>query len=481
MAGSNEYEDERDLFLEALLQPSEHDQRLLRLRTEVGDLCYVFAIFRGLNVPMGRLLRSVVSSFELLRDAGLAQNSLILLADDPGRTGVVKAIEIDVRELEMLEESCSNDTSSDQVVSNEKIYQAAEKLLATFGPGELQISFSHYSDSQNYQNERARMFCTLLALATFSYAGSHCHSLGEYLQLYQSEMDLESVSISNRHHGLGQGLAVRLCRFACLDQYIGGPVWVFGCSTQREDMLLSITTEHFDHLWGPVTELVEASNPEAYNGPGTIALQTEGGFLSKVESEEGLTLLRKNETQMHWTPAQPGSRSLPGVRFDSFFDLGTTMLIGFGDKEKEPVCDKRPANFSRCFDVNSRCELDAETYQSSIKACSFEYIGTATRRWKLDTTTMNLAAGWSGSSLGTSRTWKLRPATSWKAAMLLYCNQPGRDIKRLMELRVGLERSICTGNARRVSLMHVLKLAFPRERETLTGLVNLAKTDESSR
>lgn len=424
----------------------------------------------------------MVSSFRLLEDAGLAQNSLILLADDPGRTGVVKAIEIDVFELKRLENTRRYDTSPGKVVSEEKIYQAAGKLLDTFGPAELQISFAHYYDSQDYRNERVRMFCTLLALATVSYAGSHCHSLGEYfLQPSEPEMDLESVSISDRDYGPGQGLAVRLCRFACLDQYIGGPVWVFGCSTQREDMLLSITTEHFDHLWGPVTELVEASNPEAYNGPGTIALQTEGGFLSKVESGEGLTLLRKNETQMHWTPAQPGSRSLPGVRSDSFFDLGTTMLIGFGEQENEPALEKKPANFSGCFDINRHCKLGPETYKSTIEACSFEYIGTATRRWLLDTTTMNLAAGWSGSSIGTSRTWKLRPATSWKAAILLYCNQPGRDVKRLMELRVGLERSICTGNARRVSLMEALKLAFPQEREIFTELVRLAKTDEPSR
>jgi hypothetical protein len=463
-------EDETDPFLQALLHPNEHARRLLEVRTRVAGLCHISAIMTGAHIEVKHLLQFVIESFGLLRDAGLMQDSLILLADDPERVEVVQAVEIDVEEIKTLGNNWITSSIGSQRESHDKMYQAAQELFGPLRLTDIYIDTPDLHDSD--RNEQIKRFVTLLAFATASYAGSHCHSLFE-----------RSPEPGGAGMGICHGISIRSRRFACLDQYIGGPVWVLGSSDYREGSgkLLSITTEQFDDLWGPVTGLVESYSSDTHGHTRTIALQTEGGFLSKTRSGHSFHLSLKDEIPVHWTPAQHDERSLPGTPFDSSFHLKATMLIGFGEQEEDSARHRRPAITSRCFETNPNCKLNARAYASSIEACNFEYVGTARRKWVIDTKAVNVAGGWAGSSIGTTRTLKLRPATSWKASMLQYCNEPGRPIKSLMRLRVGLARSVCTGNARRVSLFEALKLAFPGQQETIKHLVRSANTDESSR
>lgn len=467
-------EDETDCFLRALLDPNEHAQRLLEVRTRVAELCRVSDVLAGTHIPMKDTLRSVVASFGLLRDAGIMQDSLILLADDPTRWTVVQTVEIDVNEIVILESDLRPQPLGllPETELHDRMYQAAQNLLGLLGMTHIHADTLDLRDPE--RDEQIKLFGVILALATSSYAGSHCRSLCERLPELEPESEGALMDI-------GHELSLRSCRFACLDKFIGGPVWVFGAGILQKDMLLAITTEQFDDLWGPVTGLVEPYSSNAHEHTRTIALQTEGGVLSKMEARRGSLSTHENEIPTHWTPVQHGSRSLPGVPFDSSFHLKATLLIGFGELTEHPACHKTPANATKCFNTNRDCKFDAKAYESSMEARSFEYIGTSTRQWVIDTKAVNIAAGWSGPSIGTTRTWKLRPATSWKAAMLQYCSQPGRAIKPIMRLRVGLARSICTGNARRVSLFEALKLAFPQEQETIKDLVRSAKTDQSSR
>jgi hypothetical protein len=473
-------EDETDLFLQALLNPNKHAQRLLKVRTQIADLCRVRDICRGIEIPARDILRSVVESFGLLRKAGLIRDSLIMLVDDPHRVGVAQAVELDIDKIERLERYWRTKASSEPPMmgSHDAIYQAAQRLLGMLG------LMGQHTDPQDRSGrgrvsrgwpEQIKTFAVMLALATASYAGSHCHSLCEPLVIPKPGSDAVRY--------LFHAIAIRSCHFACLGQYIGGPVWVFGKGRSCENMILSITKEQFDDLWGPVTALVDPSNAQ------NLALQTEGGFLSiAIPSRKSHltweTRIRKNEIPMHWTPARPGCRSLPpGVRLDSVIDLNSTMLIGFGEQMEDSACHKKPADIS-CFAINLGCTLNANAHKNSIGARGLEYVGTVERRWNVDTKALTLTAGWGGTSIGTNRTWKLRPAVSWKAAILMRCSQTGNNITPFMDLRVGLVRSMCTGNAERVSLLAALKLAFPKEQKDITDLLDSIKsnkTDESSR
>jgi len=459
-------EHERDLFLEALLHPSDHAQRILEIRTIVADLCRVSDLLDGVDIPVEDILRSMVTSFGLLQNAGLMQNSLILLADDPARAGVVQAVEINVHKIVILEREWR--TMSLTLISREMMYETARNWLEMLKPTEYYVDprGSHITP----RDDDVKTFVAILALATASYAGSHCHALGEDLPLSGSDEPPRGWMIYG-------GFTIRSCRFACLDQYIGGPVWVFGLGRGCEDMMLSITKEQFDDLWGPMIALTDPSNSE------TLAFQTEGGFLSKAIPGPTSILPHENETLMHWTPAAHGCRSLPpGVRLDSFIDLNAVMLIGIGEHDTGSSSHEEGQVVSNCFRVNQDCKLDIRSHQRSIEACNLEYVGTSTRQWTVDTKAVNLTVGWSGSSISTNRTLKLRPVTTWKGVMLLYCARPGKDIVPLMQKRVGLEWSICTGNARRVSLFDALLSAFPREQEDIIQLTDsIKKNDESSR
>ena len=416
--------DERDLFLEALLEPNEHAQRLLEVRNRVIYLCRIYDILSGVCVPVQETLRSVVASCALLKEAGLMQDSLVLLADDPERLGVVQAVEIAVDYIEALPRTYRGTHSSHGVtrgsVSHDEMYQASQKLLGMLGLMDRSVEPLSLLDLG--RDEQIHTFGTYLALATAAYAGSHCHAFWpqeSLRELGSLNTEVTEFSIVN--------CKMRTCHFACLYDHIGGPVWVFGRARQRDDMILSITKEQFDDLWGPVIALVDPSNEQA------LAFQTEGGFLSKAIPCRGSPLARENETEIHWTPALPGCRSLPlGISLDSFFDLNATMLIGFGGQDDGSSRLQENRIVSGCFRTNHGCKLDAKSHQLSIEACRLEYVGTLSRQWTVDTKAVNLAVGWSGSSIGTNRTWKLRPATTWKGAMLLYCARPARDIAPLM-------------------------------------------------
>jgi hypothetical protein len=208
-------EDETDLFLEALLHPDEHAQRLLDVRIRVAELCRVADILDGVNIPMGDILRSVVASFGLLKDAGLMQDSLVVLVDDSERILVVQAVEIDVHEIEILETRWRGHSSIGvlpETTPYVRMGSDAPKLLRM-----LQMTFNWFLNGRQQINKLG----ALLALATASYAGSHCHSLG--IQLFFPGPG-SATRVRHRCHGF----QIRSCRFACLNEHIGGPVWVFG-------------------------------------------------------------------------------------------------------------------------------------------------------------------------------------------------------------------------------------------------------------
>lgn len=222
-------------FLDALLHPNEHVLRLEKIRAHVAFECQISELIDTSDhmlIDQERcrdLLCRVARSLDLLQKAGLARNSLILLADDPTRNGVIQSIELDIRDLENLQNGWVD-------VKN---YEPPNKLLRN-----AQQLLEKLGIKSTSRDEQRATYCILVAMATASYAGSHCYPIG-------SDLDLASVE----HKTFGFGLCIRSCHFACLHRYIGGPVWVLSPESstgQRRSysMLLSITPEHFDDLWG---------------------------------------------------------------------------------------------------------------------------------------------------------------------------------------------------------------------------------------
>jgi hypothetical protein len=167
--------DHDDLLLDALLRPNEQKLRLAKIRAQVASECQVLEI--STSSHHGRaaidtkrccdLLRRVVRSLNLLQKTGLAQTSLILLADDPARTGIIQAIGLDIRELEDLSRSWVNAINSQPAEPPEELFHAAQRLLRKFG----------IDPDPDRRYKQLATYCILVAMATVSYAGSHCHPL----------------------------------------------------------------------------------------------------------------------------------------------------------------------------------------------------------------------------------------------------------------------------------------------------------------
>ena len=141
-------------------------------------------------------------------------------------------------------------------------------------------------------------------------------------------------------------------------------------------MLLSITPEQFDDLWGPLIK--QERNSE------TIAFQTEGGLLYRPTESRELSsyTLRTDETPMHWIPAQPGSTGFlieesacPAGFLPLSFDPQTTMLVGSDEREQDD--GKTPWRDLPCFEANLHCKVEATEYLRTSKASNVVYHGTA--------------------------------------------------------------------------------------------------------
>lgn len=313
-------------------------------------------------------------------------------------------------------------------------------------------------------------------MAAASYAGSHCHPI---------RIDLDPGT--TEYKDIGFGFGIRSCRFACLDRYIGSPVWVFTNEsrfhkTRKNGMSLSITPEHFDDLWGPLIK--HESNSE------TIALQTEGGLLCKVSEAQQYwgQYVREDETLMHWVPAQPGSNGFlvdqsecPTGFFPLPFDTNTTMLIGYDEQEPTSSSYNDPWRVASCFKPNLSCGLDVQGYQRTLKGSQLVYIGTSKRVWQPDTKATTFTVGYSSPSIGMARTLKDKPATTWKASLLHICARPGQDLEPFMDLRAGLAWSVCTRNARPIALRDALTLAYPKKAKEIESLLRSARRDDSKR
>ena len=135
------------------------------------------------------------------------------------------------------------------------------------------------------------LLCSLLSLAVVSYAGSHCSDLGA--RIWGSELDkitFEDVAC------LKDGTCCFLRRrLACLDSFIGGPVWVFGSAQVPDRALLSISIDLFGNLWGPLFAIPSTNGFEEL-----LALQTEGGVLFRSQYSPTKVDINHDEVLIHW-------------------------------------------------------------------------------------------------------------------------------------------------------------------------------------
>ena len=257
------------------------------------------------------------------------------------------------------------------------------------------------------------MLCSVFKLGLLSYSGSHSCPFNE-------TVFGQNGATTFQH---GEIYTLRQKRLRCLDKFIDGPIWVFEKVNVPDDgYFLSLTIQEFARLWGPVRAVPCASGPENIS-----IVYTEGGVI------RGFGWTDRQEVYCHWAPTFLG----PTDRTDLMpFSATSPLLLGAP------------------FHTNANCQKDIMHVQNEL-ACLFP--GASKDCYEPDKFGIQAAGGClitAGASLDVRR----RPGTRLKSRIVEYCRNPNSDLSSILKLRVGLEVSVCTGNAQRISLWEALRL-----------------------
>lgn len=141
--------------------------------------------------------------------------------------------------------------------------------------------------------------CKALTLGLVSFSVSHAN-----------RFDLELLDEVMERFEIGPKLNFSIRKLSCLDDFIGGLVWVLGQNVSTRKLKLSIELEHFGLLWGPIWILKSA-------------IMAQRGYI--VAAEASNTCVGE-EIESHWTEIHPSRDSIITQQFSP----NLWLLIGSG-------------------------------------------------------------------------------------------------------------------------------------------------------
>ena len=426
----------------------------------------------------------MLSTVKLLQVEGFCKLDIVVLVQETDRREVIRAVNIPVPKIQHLVELLTEASQSKAL----ELQRLADNMLYQL----VAIVESSWSGSKGRLRPSILLLSALLSLALVSYTGSHCSDLGQRIW----DAQLNSINFENIITPYRGGFCFKQRRLACLEGFIGGPVWVFGSSKTMQPARLSITAEQFSNLWGPLYAVPSRDNPAEL-----IALHTEGGVLYRSSDSDWLSQSTDwtprphlDEILLHWISISPirrapGGRAIvtsskPGDTIPkrlTHFPAVSRLLIGqpttLGSGSATVTSNNPPAPTyhmnleptpTNGLSHNVHCSLQLDEFGKMHTFC-LHTMGTRHAYYLPDEYQICFSGG-QYVNIGLQKVWKRRPAINYKTMLLEYCSKPKASperIKKILELRVGLEMSACTRNAQRISLKAALKLAFPDESQAV--------------
>lgn len=486
--------------LDALLNPEEYFQALDDLEFEIIDRCRISDLFSiapitspaqvrprydqsSTLIPrpeskasLDALCDAVLTSIALLEHAKFSPDSVIFLVEDSEREAVIKAVAVNFEEIRTTVDRIKKSNSEHSQPG--MYFETSDGWFRLFG-----------IDRERWPASEAPFaLCSLILLGILSYVGSHCSPLVETLWPGAAGF----VSFGPTHPGSKSWLSPYLFRrqsLRCLDSFIGSPVWVFGRSESLEAASLSISLMQFNDLWGPTYAI---PNGESFDE--LIALKVEGGLIYRIANPPTPLKSRVHgETLMHFMSlgnvtkeilfddtcsdnlvfSHDAEEQLP----DPFipFPASSQLLIGYPTESitctaVNDTAKPEPAGSRWCttqahsqLTLNEDCESSSNSF-GRRNTHRFHQMGTHRAHYVPQQLQLNFAAGQYVTG-GVGKVWKRRPQSTYKERLLEYCSTPSNPeahMDPILQLRVGLEVSMCTGNARRISLWDALVLSNRR-------------------
>lgn len=369
---------------------------------------------RSLEIPRAiRVLEQVLEALAIMQVHGFCnKHSIIALVQDPERPQIIRAVDLYVSDIHHLRSWAVRTEPGGSLVRDTT--EVLDTVLTSFGAKRTRNTHEDLSNA-----------CKLLALSVAAYAASCCVD-GSTLSELANSFTLSEIE----HAGVG---TFRLYPndLACLQDFIGGRVWVFGDLEQvtGRKCCLSTTLRQFADLWGPVHTLPSASGLVEL-----LAIQTEDGMMFQTEESEWASAV-EGHVPLHWwsgslvhSPRQGPhiSKHFAGKRSGSdrlpskflAFPADARFLIGrptassasctvLNDPSEVPQRDKLGGNVSRSAEdddssmnltgrvgltVNSLCKLEMSEF-GKTHAFDIHPLGTCEAFYVPDELQVSLGGG----------------------------------------------------------------------------------------
>ncbi|KAH7346455.1 hypothetical protein BKA65DRAFT_502468, partial [Rhexocercosporidium sp. MPI-PUGE-AT-0058] len=308
-----------------------------------------------------------------------------------------------------------------------------------------------------------RLLVITLDLAVASYAGAHC---SDHLSEIFSSIDgpyLLSPFKDCSDYGLGP-IHMQRCQLACLGGFHHGRgVWAFSSEwvSSRGPFYISTTIDGFSDIWGPLWKLKDQDNPDKYS-----AYVVGGGSIVQWQHDpKKCPELMEEELFCHWISNEElegdtseSDRSGPGGGFTSKLFGGTErLLIGAPSSTLAVVSQE-------LWSPNPRCSASIREARTRLREAGRLCIIGASKPYHYnDSNQYQLQVGYSGVNASATRQYKRVPGQSLKEILVeLWAMEPEIRDPALLDDLHGVEISICTSNAQRVSLAQLLRLSSMR-------------------
>lgn len=296
----------------------------------------------------------------------------------------------------------------------------------------------------------------MLDLAVASYAGAHCSGLLDGL-LNDYPIILLAPFADCSDELKSGSFRLQRRQLQCLDTFhCGQGVWVF-CPPDRDaaqPLYLSTDIDTFSDIWGPLWKLKHPSKSDRYS-----AYVVGGGSIIRWQHDIDMHPVLVDEEFCHWIT----NEELEGNTHDKLDQKSHHLYTSFGGTEKLLIGAPTQAfstSSSSPWATNPRCSVPISRARTQLRESGRLCIVGASKPYHYnDSNQYQLQVGYSGVNASATRQYKRVPGQTLKDILLeLWALEPEVRDPRLLEDLHGVEISMCTSNAQRASLAHILRL-----------------------
>ena len=311
----------------------------------------------------------------------------------------------------------------------------------------LEVGFLHKIENE-YDLGQLRLFWSSFAqiidVAIVSYCGAHVVSAPEhYSALNQLAID-EIIDMNKEDHST---FAFCMAHLGCMDTFLHGEkIWTLRSTRDARlaspALPLSAYVKDLADVWGPLWSISKAESSTEISGCKFYAIGT--GAIGRI---------RKYQTalQGQW------SNKILCHYVDSLSQIESQLLPLEEDPSKRLLIGAVSAGLKRE-------EFCTTTPSDGLTGISLRPYGTSKDTKTKSSSQYNFALGYSGVQIGYTRQYVLRHGRTRKQSMIArWSLEPERRNPDILSLWCGLEVSLCTRNAARRKIIHVLGSETMRE------------------